>query len=337
MTGRHRKLRMEQMEARQMMAGDIAAFVQDGNLFINENSAQLGADNGVLVHQLENGKIRVEGNTTPTDKSVSTINGKAFEDFDVPGNLVVKLGGGSDRVVVGPSVFNQVSIDTGSTVLNRIATSTVIQLVPDKDEITIDGLRTRGSMSVNTGIDHDVVYFGNSEIGDVGSGASVKINTGAGPDSVVLASASGVTVDGSVDIQTYSSLSEKDVDTVYAERLQLFGDLHVRTGDGNDQITLKNMIAYRGVIDFDAGAGADSATLDHVTAIDSLMAHMGDGDDTLYTNYLNVDKLTLDGGAGYDKFNQGLDQYIGSRVVTGFELINGGRLSSDGLPTLSKL
>ena len=41
------KLNIEQMEAREMMAGDIAASVSGGTLFLNEASGQGGLDNEV--------------------------------------------------------------------------------------------------------------------------------------------------------------------------------------------------------------------------------------------------------------------------------------------------
>jgi len=47
---------------------------------------------------------------------------------------------------------------------------------------------------------------------------------------------------------------------------------------GDDTIAMTNLGATK--LDFDAGAGADSAVLSGVSAIDSIMAHLGEGDDT---------------------------------------------------------
>src|SRR5438309_1284781 len=97
MSNRHRKLRMEQMEARQMMAGDVTAMVQNGNLFLNEAMGQAGLDNSVQISQIDNNKIRVEGGLTG-DGLMSKVNGAAFQDFDVTGGLFVKFGAGNDTV-----------------------------------------------------------------------------------------------------------------------------------------------------------------------------------------------------------------------------------------------
>src|SRR5687768_8115455 len=114
-----KRFSMESLEARQMMAGDIAAYAIGGNLYITEANGQAGTDNGVRVSQLANGMIRVEGaeaNDGTDDKSL--VNGQAFQDFMIPGDLIVKLGGGHDRLHlgfdgggVGMPTFNNISIN----------------------------------------------------------------------------------------------------------------------------------------------------------------------------------------------------------------------------------
>ena len=47
MLNRHRKLRMEQMEAREMMAGDVTASVVNGSLYLTEAAGQTNRDNAV--------------------------------------------------------------------------------------------------------------------------------------------------------------------------------------------------------------------------------------------------------------------------------------------------
>ena len=121
MSSRQRKLNMERMEAREMMAGDVTATVTGGTLYLTEAAGQAGRDNSVIVSQIAPGNIRVAGNATTTDSSVSKINGNskvktpaAFQDFNVTGGLVVKFGGGSDLVVFdesAPPTFKDVNID----------------------------------------------------------------------------------------------------------------------------------------------------------------------------------------------------------------------------------
>src|SRR4051794_36583312 len=104
MDKRKSKLNLENLEDRQMMAGDLAAYVSGGNLYVNEAPGQIGQDNGVIISQLANGKIRVSGDFTPMGSGVSKVNGMAFQDFTVTNNLIVKLGAGNDGIAFGSQI-----------------------------------------------------------------------------------------------------------------------------------------------------------------------------------------------------------------------------------------
>lgn len=111
------RFRMEMLENRQMMAGDVAAAVVNGNLYISEALGQTGLDNGVRVYQVSPGIVRVMGAENNGDGSTSLVNGQQFQDFAVSGDLNVNLGAGHDRLHLGfdggasaPN-FNNVSIN----------------------------------------------------------------------------------------------------------------------------------------------------------------------------------------------------------------------------------
>ncbi len=59
MLKQNRRLSIENLEARQMMAGDVTAAVQNGNLYITEAAGQAGLDNAVQISELPSGMIRV--------------------------------------------------------------------------------------------------------------------------------------------------------------------------------------------------------------------------------------------------------------------------------------
>src|SRR5262249_12403177 len=90
MLNRHRKLRMEQMEARQMTAGRATASVVNGSLFLTEAAGQTNLDNAVNISQISANHIRVTGIATTTDGTVSKVNGATFQDFFVTGGLDIK-------------------------------------------------------------------------------------------------------------------------------------------------------------------------------------------------------------------------------------------------------
>jgi len=323
MLNRHRKLRMEQMEARQMMAGDIAAFMQNGNLFINEATGQAGRDNAVSIQRLTDTTVRVTGLPTLTDGTLSKVNGSASQVFTINSNtsLFVNLGGGTDAFTFAPIggeiKFNEIHINVAAPPL--IATtrsaSTVAQAQtfpgPDNDVVVLERFHTTGDVSINTGVGNDIVTIKNARIGEVGlTTANVAINTGAGTDDVkVISNIDTTLITGTLDVQTFSSVGESDPDAVVIGFVGAQRDLHVRTGGGNDSITMTN-VGVSHNLDFDAGAGADSASLDGVSAADALFAKMGEGDDTLNTSNLFSNNLTLDGGGGYDKLSKKADPFF---------------------------
>src|SRR5262245_32887973 len=106
---------MEQLEDRQMMAGDMSAYIAaDGlgrdTLYVKEATGQAGRGNSVFIRQMGQDTIRVLGSVN-ADGSISLVNGKQYEDFKIakmPGKvndmrpiiLDVNLGRGNDTVNV---------------------------------------------------------------------------------------------------------------------------------------------------------------------------------------------------------------------------------------------
>jgi hypothetical protein len=335
MSNRHRKLRMEQMEAREMMAGDVTASVSNGTLYINEAGGQSGRDNSVLISQIAPGKIRVAGNPTTTDSSVSKVfDGNhhsktpvAFVDFNVSCGLVVKLGGGSDLVIFdqsAPPTFTDVNIDLAAppivaqpaAVLNGVVAPPIMPA--DKDNLIMWGATINGSLTVNTGGDSDWVYIANTPIT-----GNVTINTGVGADTAQLQNLPG-TVGGAIDIQLYSSLAEKDADVAWLDHVYANGNINVRGGDGADLIHLDNVTSYKD-FNLDVGAGDDKVEINDVCAVDNFFANLGDGNDAITVNDLYVINKTakIDGGAGSDSITKTGALPTTQLKQAGFEWVNG--------------
>jgi hypothetical protein len=329
MINRQRKLNIEQMEAREMMAGDVAASVVNGTLYLNEASGQAGRDNSVIVSQIAPGRIRVTGNSTTTDSTVSKINGAAFQDFNVSGGLVVKFGGGSDLVVfdqLAAPTFTNVNVDLAAPPILKtqiyasktVSGDTKLFNAPDQDNLIMWGANITGNLTVNTGADNDWVFIAATPIG-----GNVSINTGAGADTAELKNMSGI-IGGSVDIQLYSSLAEKDADCAWLENVAAYGNINVRAGDGADLLHLNGVTSYKD-FNLDAGAGDDKMELDYICAVDNFFAKLGDGNDVAKINDLYVihGKTQIDAGNGYDSLTR-TGAFPTSQVTqTGFEWING--------------
>jgi hypothetical protein len=323
---------MEQMEPRQMMAGDIVASVVNGNLILNEATGQAGKDNSVLISQIAPGRIRVTGNSTTTDGTTSRVNGLAYQDFTVPGSLTVNFGGGNDLIVFdggAPPSFQDVTLNLGAPPL-LVAAKTfgaggeTIKSAPDKDNVMMWGGSIRGSLSVSTGADADWIYIAGTQIGDGVGTDNITINSGAGADTVQLKNLPG-TINGTIDVQTFSSLGETDADVAWFEHTYAYGNINVRTGGGNDLIHFDNLTSYKD-INLDFGAGDDTGEIKQVLAVDNFFANLGDGNDGLAINdlYGGTGNTSILGGNGFDSLTK-TGTYFPTHNVTqsAWEVING--------------
>jgi hypothetical protein len=322
MNNRHRKLRMEQMEAREMMAGDVTASVVNGNLILNEAAGHIGENNQVLISQISTqvgkDRIRVTGLPIGSGKG-SLINGKTSQDFVVTGDLTVNFGGGDDLVNFDASAapnFRDVTLNMGAPPLGVTADPTARTASSDKDSVMLWDEHIRGSLTVNTGIDDDWVFVANGSIGN-----NITVNTGAGVDEVDVKFLTGQLA-GAIDIQTFVS-GEKDLDAVVLDQVTALGNISIRTGDGGDDIELHQVTSFK-KLSLDAGAGDDTVKLDYVIAVDNFMASLGDGNDVITVNdlYLPTGMGTIDGGAGSDKLTMS-GAFPTGVVKTHVEWING--------------
>jgi hypothetical protein len=305
---------MERLEDRQMMAGDVRAYVQNGDLYIVEDAAQIGQASNVRLTQ-EGGNIRVRGFDPPGSDVPSKVNGGASQIFAVTGNLIVRLGAGHDILQLGepdgtraPS-FRSAQIDLGAPAVTR-GTAPQSPTLLDDDNVLIWTAKTSESMTIVTGEGQDVVFVGSASIGD-GSGADLlKINTGNGGDGVKL---KGATIHGNVDIQTYGALAEGNVDFVGFDAgdsgpTKVDGHVNVRTGGGDDLFFLGDpaylpgFVAFRtnGSLVVDMGAGSDRLEMHNARIGDAAAA--------------SLDKdLVIRMGAGADSatlFNVNVQEYI---------------------------
>jgi hypothetical protein len=296
-------LSMEQLEDRQMMAGDVTAFLSSGNLYISEAAGQYGGANAVQVSQLSNGIIRVKGLQNQAG-GTTLVDGYSYRDFNVSGNLIMNLNGGSDTVLIGRDApvtrFNDIIVNAQSPISGD----------PDTDSINIERVTTRGAIQVNTGTGTDYVNLYNTTVGDgVGAYDDLKINTGDGAYAFV--NINNVTTKGLLDVRTGNGV---DSINFHGSRI---GDgvgidnLNVSTGAGADTITFNaygygltqitghvNIYAYNST-----EADADKLDMRSVYANQNINVLMGAGDDNVYMlgSWAGAD-IFLSGDKGKDTF-----------------------------------
>jgi hypothetical protein len=342
---------MEQMESRQLMAvtpvgaistdlvfeiaqpaTDVVAYMQNGNLYVNESSSAVNSDNGVRIARLDNGMIRVMGDyANNASNATSLINGYAYQDFQISGSmqLFVNLKGGNDRLHlgfeggVGSPVFAAMNINMAAPE-QRLTTArtiggvdTSIFNVPDADQVFLWAGQSRNTVNITTGAGSDWVFTGaHMMVGDGLGADNLVINTGAGADQVTMI---GTMVRGNLDIQTYSSLSETDADSVYFDAALgttttfVSGNINIRTGGGND-----------GIYSTDPGDADYSVWWLGVKSLGSMSIDTGAGDDVAYLRNMRVGgNFVMFAGAGADTLDMRLtelDPSFGSASFVGGDL-----------------
>jgi hypothetical protein len=323
-----KRLSLESLEGRQMMAGDVIASLFNGDLYVSEVPQQVGQDNGIRISKLANGKVQVLGTVANgTNPVASKVNGLAAQEFTVNGSLFVSLGAGNDRVQIGydggasaPS-FNRMQIDVGApplVVASSINKGVLDIFTPqDSDQVLLWGANTRSSLSINTGVKNDWVYMGQVNVGDGVGVDNLAINTGSGPDQVTL---KGTNIRGNLDIQTYSSIAEADQDGVFIDAafdpsyVDLYrptivnGGTDIRTGGGADSLLVSDpargdlnqfwtVWQTHGYVSMDTGAGNDtllvrSAKIGEPTyddvGLDNLVVNTGAGADNARFHNVNI-------------------------------------------------
>jgi hypothetical protein len=204
-------------QRRRRMAGDVAAYLSGGNLYLTEAAGQAGGENSVVISQIPSGQIRVSGNAQINNDNVSSlVNGHAYQDFTVPGSLFVNFSAGNDRVIFSDNTdyaphFVNVSINVAAPeplVLARAVTATNTALKrPDAYQVFIFSGVTTGNMTITTGRDHDWISMGqDAPWNELNIGGTLSINSGAGTDTVNMLTTQEHAA-GKVDIQAYTSLN----------------------------------------------------------------------------------------------------------------------------------
>jgi hypothetical protein len=301
MTGRKNKqnrkqFHVERLEGRDLMAGDVLAFVSSGHLHVVEASGEFGQGQAVAVSQLSDGRLRVKG-LASQDGGVSLVNGRAFQDFRVTGDLKVNLGGGRDTLkLVRNTAIKGISIDMSASNADPAT---------DVDAVIVDGIRTDNNLSIKTGAGADFIDIYDSIIGNGVGIDNLSIDTGSGRDHVDIFSNDIVTtVKGNLSLFTFQG-SEADVDHVFMETLTVHKNLSVATGAGNDSVEMTDIFAGGDIV-VSTDKGADTVKLRELRSGDDFWVLMGDNNDTLIIDYLRADELLLDGGAGIDKLSEGI-------------------------------
>lgn len=301
-----RKLKLENLENRQLMAGDITAGMDSqGVLQIRGD----GAHNGVAIYQVNSSTMRVEG--LSQGGSGTRVNGStSYRDFRNVQGLNVDLGAGNDRIEVGSAA----SLGR-TTFFSRGAN---IQGGTGNDSIKIERAATNMDVNIKGGSGNDTIVLKQVQIGssvDEFRQGGLSVEAGTGNDVVDISNTSvnqTVYIDSGLGVFTdhvkldavsagqHVMLFANEPDSFRTET-QLRAELRGVTAGGNVMV--------------DARRAQAQITMKQIAA-DAVFAELGDKDDSLHLESIQSNRTQVSGGNGFDT----LTTYLpGSVQRTGFE------------------
>ncbi len=246
---RNRLARVESLENRQLLAGDVLASLE-GSLLKIEGDV---LDNQIAINQAANGNVTVVGLTG------TLVNGRNSVTFRNPqlNAMEVRMGGGSDTVTMrGVQLTNDLYVDLGAG--NDRFNAPLSFPVNIGANATFEG-----------GLGNDVIQLAGMSVGD-----SLAISGGTG---VLTAQLSDLTVD-----QVLVVIGDDMDDLVNISRAIVGDSVSIETKVGADRVNLTDPQAYDLNVNMDANAvGADRLTMTRVTTQGDINVSTGAGDDVV--------------------------------------------------------
>ncbi len=291
------ELTFQQLEPRQLLAGDVSVSIVSGQLFVTGDDA----DNQILITGTRRGSASVIG------LEGTTINGS--EDPFVasyPGlrKAVVRLGAGHDQATIQGVRFNWgLDVDSGAgddnVVLRNgsLGSDLTVNGGEGRNVIEVDDMFVVGNSGILTGSGNDFVSILSHVVVD-----SFFVRTGAGAD--VLAGDEIVVMDS-----LFVDMGADNDQALLAGRTNAGRNSIINMGSGND---------FLGVLPEQNGR---SAYLDRNIRIDA-----GADDDYVVIGdgaAFNA-RSTVAGNAGIDTLDYAASSGLGSGNISGFENINTG-------------
>ncbi len=326
-----RSLKIERLENRQVMAGNVFAGINtSGDLIIigdaghNEidvitNYNPRAANNSVVVRgllgTLINGAAEQTLNGFTRDMSVDLREGNDHFGLDVsvPRNLTVQLGNGNNgfgsafanRITGNLSFQSGTGNDSINLLRNTIFGNVNIQTGDGADDIAASDTYFAKTLQLDTGKGDDALKLIQSSVdqlfADMGSGNDAVNLKGyfpgpLSPGGVVLLRNNSTIKLGTGD------------DKLTADVLELRnGIFKVMGGAGNDIVSMSNVTgAYSGIgsnaVYIDMEEGHDTTNLSNMTmGFGVLYVHGGSGNDTTTLSNVSTPSLTHSAAAGNDK------------------------------------
>jgi hypothetical protein len=342
----HRTLKVEQLERRAMLAGNVNVSVSGGNLFVTGDNQ----DNAVLIQEVDDGDdnanthayeitgfdfadsglggfqsgpTNITGGGTEVDPDV--LGGTSARIVKgVTANIIVDLKKGNDALAVGNSIDDLLTLaeDCGFGLGIGSGSGSGGSSATAGQPVLEDRLTTPVSLIINMGDGNNAVAV----IGDIGvnhNAGSLVVNGGKNADAVAV----GNTFDSTGDAIVHGDVSiatGKGDDNICVDNATIFGALAVNAGDGFNTVGAENFGAAAVAVvsgknddsirlvsfDTDAGVTVNAGNGNNNVLLEDFDAGQGDGPHEIGHGGGAVTVVT---GSGHD--NVGLFNFTADNVV----------------------
>lgn len=308
-----RKIRLESLESRQLMAGDVVVALEGSLLTVAGDDF----DNQISLTRTLAGDVVVAG------QNGTLINGLPSVRFPrVELNaLEVRMEGGNDTVVLrGLQIANDANVDLGAgndrltapaTAASTIGGNLSVLGSEGNDIVQLSGVVVRENLNIDGGIGALNATLANATID--------KVMTIIGDEADDVVSVTGSSIGLDAMIETKGGSDRVTLTDVNAWLLSINTDSNGAVG--LDQVTLNRVSTVEDLGIF-TGAGNDTVRLTDVTSGKSIVVSMDSGNDRLIATRVQaaVDAI-FEGGAGVDTLeNFGISAGV-TRELKEFEVV----------------
>lgn len=281
---RERKLRLEQLETRALLAGNISVDVAGGNLIVRGDNR----DNQVAILQLGSGEYAVIGfNGTEVEGEA-----EPFVVSGVNGNIDVDLKKGNDLLGVGNDVSGLIALAQALGFGDELGDAEALEedlldLLESAD--APERLEVPRHLLVRTGDGHDGVGVS----ADIGRG--VNVNLGNGDNTFALVNS---TVEDNVIARSGSGADDLLVSVSLID-----GVLDANMGNGVNSVTVSDTGIGKSAV-IVSGKNSDYIDIADSAIEDNLIVRTGDGADEVYAHSHGAEGMVIDGLVDIDTGSQ---------------------------------
>lgn len=296
-------LRLEPLESRVLLAGNVSAFVSEGTLYVTGD----GSDNSVLISTFDDPQagqgFRIQGQA---NNGTTAVNGsvQSAEFFGVV-NLDIDMGAGDDGLTITNDVTAMLTSFEGIAPVLPIddvfvSGYAVVRMGDGENQVDIGWMSTGLRVLVEGGSLYDLFRFSGLDVG-----TNLTVRTFGGVDDVFVLDSN---VDRNSNIRTANGNSWVAIDGFTSHGLFIHGGNHNEDVALND-LTIIDDLVIQGYLGSDWNEiGVPEAfpwevlTAELTFIGDRLAVRTGDGDNLVDLRVVDAGTITVVGGVDFDEF-----------------------------------